>query len=203
MPREPCLHCCYVHTPPHLATACRSPSGHARSRSSAAQQPRRRGDAVLSVAAAQPPNIDLDALLGELEAPEIDADLASLQAEQVGARRKGLCVLLPCALACLLPCLPACCWPPRLCRPAVLLVRWPTHACKRRPQRRSAAAHPPLPPGPTVGTCRATTAVDIIPMYLQRAVFDDARVVVRSDGRCCTLTAAADCNCCEPAGRGV
>ncbi|KAI7836281.1 hypothetical protein COHA_009869 [Chlorella ohadii] len=51
------------------------------SRSSAAQQPRsNRGAAV--AAAAQPPNIDLDALLGELETPEIDADLATLQAEQ-------------------------------------------------------------------------------------------------------------------------
>ncbi|PRW61168.1 glycine cleavage system T [Chlorella sorokiniana] len=74
-------------TPPAAAhpvtvgsSRCSSKS-HDCSRSGAVQQPLRRGH-VLIAAAAQPPNIDLDALLGELEAPEIDADLATLQAEQ-------------------------------------------------------------------------------------------------------------------------
>lgn len=60
-----------------------SPSS-SRMHSSAARQPWRRRGAALA-AAAQPPEIDLDALLGGLEAPEIEADLAALQAEQVSA----------------------------------------------------------------------------------------------------------------------
>ena len=81
---------------------CRHRSSTTASRSSAAQLPRRRRNARIA-AASQPPNIDLDALLGELEAPEIDADLATLQAEQVGAA----CWMDEGQIACLPACLPA------------------------------------------------------------------------------------------------
>lgn len=111
--------------------------------------------------ASQPPNIDLDALLGELEAPEIDADLATLQTEQVGA-------------ACwveegqdLPACLPGCV--------TTLLSRWlgcPGLCCLRRVDCMLSCKHL------TTRSLRCFSPA-------QGAVFDDAGVVVhyKNDSR--------------------
>lgn len=90
---------------------CRHSSSSTASRSTATQLPRWRRDARIA-AASQPPNIDLDALLGELQAPEIDADLATLQAEQV----RAACWMDEGRIACL---------PAWLFPPAVAVVRLP------------------------------------------------------------------------------